>query len=177
MTPTPIAWSDPARQHAFEGWLAAIAGPHQLQPGSVRLASADASFRRYFRVDGQDAATSFIIMDAPPAQEDCAPFVHVADLMRGAGVQAPRVLAWDEPLGFMLLSDLGAQTMMDAIGPPAAVEAIAQPTAADHALYLQAVDVLVQWQLACCRPMTTRCCRANWGFSRTGMWPNTAASY
>ncbi len=148
MTPARIAWSDPARQHAFEGWLAAIAGPHQLQPGSVRLASADASFRRYFRVDGQDATTSFIIMDAPPAQEDCAPFVHVADLMRGAGVQAPRVLAWDEPLGFMLLSDLGAQTMMDAIGPPAAVEAIAQPTAADHALYLQAVDVLVQWQLA-----------------------------
>jgi N-acetylmuramate 1-kinase len=148
MTPIPIAWSGPARQQAFEGWLAATAGPHRLNAGSVRLASADASFRRYFRVDSLDAASSFIIMDAPPAQENCTPFVHVADLMQGAGLQAPRVLAWDEPLGFMLLSDLGAQTMMDAIGPPAAVDAIAQPTAADHALYLQAVDVLVQWQLA-----------------------------
>ena len=147
MKSTSIDWSDPARQRAFAGWLAAIAGPHRLQAGSLRLASADASFRRYFRVDGLDAST-FIIMDAPPAQENCAPFVHVAELMRGAGVQAPRVLAWDEPLGFMLLSDLGAQTMMDAIGPPAAVDVIAQPTAADHALYLQAVDVLVQWQLA-----------------------------
>ena len=148
MTASPIAWPDPARQSAFEGWLAAIAGPHRLNASSVRLASADASFRRYFRVDGQDATTSFIIMDAPPAQENCAPFVQVADLMRGAGVPAPRVLAWDEPLGFMLLSDLGAQTMMDAIGPPPAVDAIAQPTAADHAFYMRAVDVLVQWQLA-----------------------------
>ena len=148
MTSTSIDWSDTARQLAFAGWLAAIAGPHRLQAGSVRLASADASFRRYFRVDGLDASGTFIIMDAPPAQENCAPFVQVAELMRGAGVQAPRVLAWDEALGFMLLSDLGAQTMMDAINPPAAVDAIAQPRDADHALYLQAVDVLLQWQLA-----------------------------
>ena len=148
MTSASIDWSDPARQHAFGAWLAAIAGPHRLQAGSVRLASADASFRRYLRVDGLDASTSFIIMDAPPAQENCAPFVHVAELMHGAGVQAPHVLAWDEALGFMLLSDLGGQTMMDAIGPPAAVDAVAQPRDADHALYLQAVDVLVQWQLA-----------------------------
>ena len=148
MTSTSIDWSDTARQLAFAGWLAAIAGPHRLQADSVRLASADASFRRYFRVDGLDASGTFIIMDAPPAQENCAPFVHVAELMHGAGVQAPRVLAWDEALGFMLLSDLGAQTMMDAINPPAAVDAIAQPRDADHALYLQAVDVLLQWQLA-----------------------------
>ena len=95
MTSASIDWSDPTRQRACGSWLSDIAGPHRLQVGSVRLASADASFRRYFRVDGLDAATSFIIMDAPPAQENCAPFVHVAELMRGAGVQAPRVLAWD----------------------------------------------------------------------------------
>jgi len=148
MTLKSIDWSDPVRQQAFDAWLTAVAGPHRLQAGSVRLASADASFRRYFRVDGLDAISSFIIMDAPPAQENCAPFVHVAELMHGAGVQAPRVLAWDEALGFMLLSDLGAQTMMDAIGPPAAVDAVAQPRDADHVLYMQAVDALVQWQLA-----------------------------
>ena len=98
MTPASIDWSDPARQQAFGAWLAAIAGPYRLQEGSVRLASADASFRRYFRIDGLDAPSTFIIMDAPPAQENCAPFVQVAELMRGAGVHSPRVLAWDEAL-------------------------------------------------------------------------------
>ena len=148
MTPTPLAWSDPARQQAFDGWFAAACAQHRLQAGSLRLASADASFRRYFRVDSLDAASSCIIMDAPPAQEDCSPFVKVAALMREAGLQAPRVMAWDEPLGFMLLTDLGAQTMMEVIAPPADVNAIAQPTAAHHALYMQAVEALIQWQLA-----------------------------
>ena len=148
MTRTPLAWSDPARQQAFDGWFAAACAQHRLQAGSLRLASADASFRRYFRVDSLDAASSCIIMDAPPAQEDCSPFVKVAALMREAGLQAPRVMAWDEPLGFMLLTDLGAQTMMEVIAPPADVNAIVQPTDAHHALYMQAVEVLIRWQLA-----------------------------
>ena len=148
MTRTPLAWSDPARQQAFDGWFAAACAQHRLQAGSLRLASADASFRRYFRVDSLDATSSCIIMDAPPAQEDCSPFVKVAALMREAGLQAPRVMAWDEPLGFMLLTDLGAQTMMEVIAPPADVNAIVQPTAAHHALYMQAVEALIQWQLA-----------------------------
>ena len=148
MTHTFIAWSDPAREQAFNGWLAATAAAHRLLPASVRLASADASFRRYFRVDGANGATTFIIMDAPPHQENCAPFVHVASLMQGAGMTAPGVLAWDEALGFMLLSDLGAQTMLDVIGPPAAVDAIAHPTPADDALFGQAIDALIRWQLA-----------------------------
>jgi aminoglycoside/choline kinase family phosphotransferase len=147
MTASPPEWLDPVRASAFAQWLAAVAPQHALQPGSVRLASADASFRRYFRVDGA-GGQSLIIMDAPPAQEDCAPFVKVAGLMAGAGLKAPRVLAWDEPLGFMLLSDLGAQTMLDVIAPPAAVLATAEPTKAHFELYMQAADVLVQWQLA-----------------------------
>jgi aminoglycoside/choline kinase family phosphotransferase len=87
-------------------------------------------------------------MDAPPDKEDCQSFVKVTGLMAEAGLCAPRVLAWDEAKGFMLLSDLGAQTMMEVIGPPPAVDAIAQPTAAHHALYMQAVDALVRWQLS-----------------------------
>jgi aminoglycoside/choline kinase family phosphotransferase len=86
-------------------------------------------------------------MDAPPAQEDCKPFVKVAGLMADAGLKAPRVLAWDEPLGFMLLSDLGAQTMMEVIAPPAEVDAIASPRP-HYELYVDAVDALVRWQLA-----------------------------
>ncbi|MBT9474975.1 phosphotransferase, partial [Polaromonas sp.] len=91
---------------------------------------------------------SYIIMDAPPAQEDCAPFVQVAALMHEAGLSAPQVLAWDETLGFMLLSDLGSQTMLDVIAPPADVAAIAQPGAGHFELYMEAVDALVRWQLA-----------------------------
>ena len=144
---SPIEWADPARASAFAGWLAATATQHGLLPGSVRLASADASFRRYFRVDAAGGG-SFIVMDAPPALENCQPFVDIAALMASAGLNAPRVIAWDAPAGFMLLSDLGGQTMMDAIAPPAATLAIAQPTAAVDALYMAAVDALIRWQLA-----------------------------
>ena len=144
----PPDWLDSARASAFARWLAAVSPQHGLQPETVRLASADASFRRYFRIATAQGTDSFIIMDAPPAQEDCAPFVKVAELMAGAGLKAPRVLAWNAPLGFMLLSDLGAQTMMDVIAPPAAVDARLEATTAHFDLYMQAVDVLVQWQLA-----------------------------
>jgi aminoglycoside/choline kinase family phosphotransferase len=148
MISSPVVWADPARASAFDHWLAAMAGQHRLRADSVRLASADASFRRYLRVDRADGAGSFIIMDAPPAQEDCKPFVKVAGLMQDAGLNAPRVLSWDEPLGFMLLTDLGTQTMLDVIAPPLAADALASPTSAHHELYMDAVDALVRWQLA-----------------------------
>ena len=131
-------WPDPLREAAFRHWLAGLEAIHGLDAGSVRLASADASFRRYLRIDG--AAGSRIIMDAPPDKENCHPFVKVAQLMQQAGLLAPDVLAWDEPNGFMLLSDLGTQTMMQAIDP-------AQPEA-NLGLYLHAVDALVTWQTA-----------------------------
>lgn len=148
MSTPSIAWADPARAAAFDNWLAGVAREHHLQAGTVRLASADASFRRYFRVDAGAGEGSRIIMDAPPAQEDCKPFVKVAGLMAEAGLNAPRVLAWDEPLGFMLLSDLGARTMLDVIAPPAGADTVASPTPAHYALYVDAVDALVRWQLA-----------------------------
>jgi len=148
MSHSPLAWADPARANAFGHWLATIAAQHALRAETVRLASADASFRRYFRVDSAAGAASCIIMDAPPAQENCTPFVQVADLMQQAGLNAPRVLAWDQALGFMLLSDLGRQTLLEVIAPPAAVDAIAQPTSAHFDLYMEAVDALVRWQLA-----------------------------
>jgi aminoglycoside/choline kinase family phosphotransferase len=79
-------------------------------------------------------------MDAPPAHENCAAFVHVAQLMDGAGLNAPRILDWDEAHGFMLLTDLGACTMMEVLDP-------ARPEA-NRPLYLQALDVLLSWQQA-----------------------------
>ena len=137
--PLAPTWADPARAQAFAAWLARIAPAQRLQPGSLRVASADASFRRYFRLDTTDGATR-IVMDAPPAQENSAPFVHVAGLMQAAGLPAPQVLDWDEPQGFMLLTDLGARTMMDEIDRT-------HPET-NRPRYLQAVELLLKWQQA-----------------------------
>ncbi len=131
-------WSDAQRALQFTHWLTSLIPTHGLQVNSVRSASADASFRRYFRVDSPRG--SLIIMDAPPDKEDCHPFVKVAQLMRDAQLQVPQVLAWDEAHGFMLLTDLGAQTMMQVINPDNAD--------ANRGLYLQAVDALIAWQIA-----------------------------
>ncbi len=131
-------WSDAQREADFNAWLTELAPVHAVNVNSVRLASADASFRRYFRVDS--AGGSRIIMDAPPAQEDCRPFAKVAQLMHAAQVHAPQVLAWDEVKGFMLLTDLGAQTMMQAIDR--------ENPQANLGLYLQAIDALIAWQMA-----------------------------
>ena len=109
-----IAWADPRRQAAFETWLGQVAAEQGLLPASLRPASADASFRRYFRIDGADGG-SRIVMDAPPEQENCQPFVAVAALLHRAGVRVPAVLAWDEAQGFMLLDDLGDRTLLSAL--------------------------------------------------------------
>jgi hypothetical protein len=136
ITPEPIRWTDTARQQAFTQWLDTQAASHGLDVGSLRTASADASFRRYFRIDGRDG--SRIVMDAPPAHEDCRPFVGVATLLRGGGLEAPEVLSWDEPNGFMLLGDLGATTYLEALKRGDAAQS--------NALYLAALDALVQLQ-------------------------------
>ncbi|HZY17177.1 MAG TPA: phosphotransferase [Ramlibacter sp.] len=133
-----VTWSDPERERAFHAWLGGIAGAHGLDPATVRPASADASFRRYLRVDGREG--SRIVMDAPPDKEDCRPFVKVAGLMADAGLHVPRILAWDEPQGFMLLDDLGRQTMIEVVER--------QQPSANQPLYLRAVDALIAWQLA-----------------------------
>ena len=141
-TPTPsptVHWTDPARQHAFEAWLHAMASRHALRPDTLRPASADASFRRYLRVDQADG-TPLVVMDAPPTQEDCRPFVAVQALMQRAGLPVPQILDWDAAQGFMLLSDLGAETAIEQLDP-------ARPQAA-FAWYAQALELLIDWQKA-----------------------------
>jgi N-acetylmuramate 1-kinase len=135
----PVLWADAQREKAFSLWLAGVAPAQGLHIASLRIASADASFRRYLRIDTLQGG-SRIIMDAPPDKEDCKPFVKMAQLLTGAGLLAPEVLAWDEALGFMLLTDLGAQTMMEQI-----VQDMPQ---ANLPRYLQAVDALLQLQTA-----------------------------
>jgi aminoglycoside/choline kinase family phosphotransferase len=133
-TPVPAALDE--RAAAGRDWaLQQIRGDAGI---AFHPASADASFRRYFRLG--DGKTSWILMDAPPQQEDTAPFVRVAELMHEAGLNAPRVLAQDPARGYLLLSDLGRRTFLDAIKagdtPPETIEAMM------HA----AIDALLVWQ-------------------------------
>lgn len=111
-------------------WLAGLSETEVLV-NSLRPASSDASFRRYFRVDGKDSCT-YIVMDAPPPQEDVRPFVKVAQLFGATGASVPQVLAQDEARGFLLLSDLGATTYLHQLGPDTA-----------HKLYMDAIDALI----------------------------------
>jgi len=81
--------------------------------GRIEPASADASFRRYFRLTR--GADTYIVMDAPPDKESVGPFVKVARLLAGLGLNVPIVLAREERQGFLLLSDLGSHQYLDSL--------------------------------------------------------------
>ena len=91
---------------ADQGWGA-------VPPATLTAASSDASFRRYFRCEG--AGRSFVVMDAPPPQENCKPFVDIAFLLAKSGINVPKIYAEDLERGFLLLNDLGNKTYLDVI--------------------------------------------------------------
>jgi len=124
------------RQQQLTVWLAQVLQHNEF---SLSTASADASFRRYFRVhltarDG--SAETLIAMDAPPPQEDCEPFVRIAALFGEAGMHVPKVLAQDLAQGFLLLSDLGDVTYLSMLNQTSA-----------PALYQDANAALIKLQL------------------------------
>ncbi|MGO4309106.1 aminoglycoside phosphotransferase family protein [Pseudomonas sp. KB_15] len=84
-----------------------------VPPATLTAASSDASFRRYFRWEG--GGKSFIVMDAPPPQENCKPFVDIAFLLAKSGINVPKIYAEDLERGFLLLNDLGNKTYLDVI--------------------------------------------------------------
>src|SRR3990167_9389439 len=121
------------RQQQLTEWL------RRQFPGEIFAlapASADASFRRYFRATFKDGRTR-IIMDAPPQHEDCHPFLHIAKLFEDAGTHVPHVFAQDLQQGFLLLSDLGSTTYLQALKAGSAPR-----------LYDAATDALIKIQLA-----------------------------
>ena len=117
---------------ANEGW-----GP--VPPATLTAASSDASFRRYFRWEGE--GRSFVVMDAPPPQENCRPFVEIADFLRTCLINVPKIYAQDLDRGFLLLNDLGNKTFLDVINS----------TNADE-LFKDAIEALLAFQQL---PMTT----------------------
>jgi aminoglycoside/choline kinase family phosphotransferase len=82
-----------------------------MDPNTIARASADASFRRYFRLRRDDE--SYIVMDAPPAKEDIQPFIEIAERFHAIGLNVPLILERDLDQGFLLLSDLGDQLYLD----------------------------------------------------------------
>jgi aminoglycoside/choline kinase family phosphotransferase len=139
MSQDPAA-PDP-RRHALLAWLHSLPAAFGLQPESLRPASSDASFRRYFRLDAAAAyGGTLVAMDAPPEREDSRSFVRIARLFGEAGVTTPRILAEDLAGGFLLVSDLGPTTYLQALSAGAR----AQP------LYTDALDSLVRIQAATC---------------------------
>ncbi|HCT08393.1 aminoglycoside phosphotransferase family protein [Pseudomonas sp. BIGb0164] len=109
-----------------QGWGA-------VPPATLTAASSDASFRRYFRWEGGDH--TFIVMDAPPPQENCKPFVDIAHLLAKSGINVPKIYAEDLPRGFLLLNDLGRKTYLDVIDDKNADQ-----------LFADAIDSLLAFQ-------------------------------
>ncbi|WP_091532172.1 aminoglycoside phosphotransferase family protein [Fontimonas thermophila] len=118
------------RAQTARQWALAQLG---LQQAEFAPASADASFRRYFRI--RDGVRSWIVMDAPPEREPLAPFVTVAGLLHAAGLNAPRILAEDRMRGYLLLTDLGQQTFLQVLDEHNA-----------DALMSDAITALIRWQ-------------------------------
>ena len=120
---------DPRLQQ-LQQWLQQSLG---LTDFNLTVASADASFRRYFRVT--TAQQTWVAMDAPPDKENCEPFVHVAKLLETSGVQAPHIFHHSREQGFMLLSDLGSTPYLSKLD-----------NASADALYHDAINCLIKMQ-------------------------------
>ncbi|MDQ1344493.1 MAG: N-acetylmuramate 1-kinase [Pseudomonadota bacterium] len=122
---------DDPRLDLLRHWLEQGLG---WQSYDLAPASADASFRRYFRVARGDETA--IVMDAPPQKEDVEPYLRIAGMLDAIGVNAPRILARNASEGFLLLTDLGSTTYLAELGRPARADA----------LYADAIEALVRIQ-------------------------------
>lgn len=125
------------RQKHLLTWLQSLADTYQLDVNSLEKASSDASFRSYYRVQG--AKSSYIVMDAPPSQENNAAFIDIQARLAKASIKVPEIFAYEETYGFLLLSDLGTQNYYMAL------QASIDPQAV-QAMYRLAIEELVRMQ-------------------------------
>jgi aminoglycoside/choline kinase family phosphotransferase len=154
----------PQRLELLSDWLS------QVMAGSgvtITPASADASFRRYFRVilPGATVGSSLIAMDAPPDKEDTGPFVKISDILTKAGLHVPEVIEQNKEQGFLLLTDLGSQPYLEALNNHTVERLYADALAAllqmqckapreegvlppyDEALLLREMELFREWYL------------------------------
>ncbi len=130
-----------ARLNLLAAWLGGLAPRHALDLATLAPASADASFRRYFRIaSGGAHGATLIAVDAPPPEKS-REFVQVAGLLEAAGVHVPRVLEYDFDAGFMLVTDLGRDQYLHALTE-------AGPGPRSRGLMRDALDALIRWQSA-----------------------------
>lgn len=120
------------RRQAINEWLSAVLPYHEFE---LTVASSDASFRRYFRVEQEES--TWIVMDAPPEHEDIDSFVKVAEFLAQFAIHVPKIYAKDLQQGFLLLSDLGNTSFLSVLNN----------TSAD-ALYEKAIDEIIKMQLS-----------------------------
>jgi aminoglycoside/choline kinase family phosphotransferase len=131
-----------SRQQALQTWLVSVL---QKENFTLTSASSDASFRRYFRIhfpleapqQNEVKEVTLIAMDAPPPQEDCRPFVKVAQQLLAAGLNVPQIIAQDVEQGFLVLGDLGNDTYLSQLNLNTAPK-----------LYQDATNALIKMQLA-----------------------------
>jgi N-acetylmuramate 1-kinase len=136
MTPKPAD----SRLEQLTNWLHSLDPHYLLDVATLAPASADASFRRYFRLQSAGAhGATLIAVDAPPP-EKCREFADIAQRLAQAGAHAPRVLECDFERGFMLVTDLGTRSYIAELDPG--------DTARARALMRDALDTLIRWQLA-----------------------------
>ena len=127
-----------ARLNTLIQWLKGLEPSWQLDLDTLAPASADASFRRYFRIESKNPKfATLIVMDAPPQHEPLDAFLKVDLLLSDAGLNVPKILEKNIAEGFLLLNDLGTTTYLDELND----------ATADH-LYKNATHALVQMQLA-----------------------------
>jgi len=112
-------------------WLTAVLPYHEFK---LTVASSDASFRRYFRVEQEQS--SWIVMDAPPEHEDIESFVKVAEFLAQCDVHVPKIYAKHMQQGFLLLSDLGNTSYLSVLNADSADD-----------LYEKAIDEIIKMQL------------------------------
>ena len=118
------------RLSAIKSWLSDVLNSEDF---TITPASSDASFRRYFRVS--QAELTWIVMDAPPSQEDTGPFIKVSQFLNSQSLHVPNIIAQNSEMGFLLLSDLGSQPYLDMLNNHSADD-----------LYRDAIDSLIKIQ-------------------------------
>lgn len=128
------------RRAVIEEWLDQTLGAGQWR---MEVASADASFRRYFRVltysDGL-MPKQWVLMDAPPSKEDITPWLQVCERLLAAGLHAPAVQAKDRALGLVLMEDLGDRWLLQAL------QQMQENTGSVNQLYGLCLDALSRMQ-------------------------------